>query len=211
MHRSLALPLLIALVATLPALATDRGFNSRTELSAAQEVAPTDSDGRGTAVISFDDELDAFRVFVAYDDLVGSDVTRLHLHCNVAGANGPVAIGLIDDLNPANDNSDVVTEFGQLILGELTNADFPEDNGCEAVIGRPINNVASLAAAIDAGLVYWNLHTDVFAPGELRGQVRPLKEGRVILTSVGYGSAQPISEVEQTTQGENPYAIELDR
>lgn len=160
-----------------PVLADGGAFRSRTDLSAAQEVQdpPVESEGRGKAFIVFERDLSEARVFVRFSGLVGREVTRLHLHCNVAGANGPIAIGLIDLVSPANDNSTVISQSDGRIGGVLTNAEFPEVDPCPDVIGRPVNNIASLAAAIDAGLLYWNLHTDAFPAGELRGQVRPLR------------------------------------
>lgn len=150
-------------------------FSSNTRLSAAQEVQdqPVVSEGRSRANIRFARDFSSATIRVNFNRLSG-EVTRLHLHCNVAGANGPIAIGLIDFLSPANDNSDVITLDGHRITGTITNADFPAEDPCPGVVGQPINNIVSLAAAIDAGLVYWNLHTDAFPAGELRGQVRPL-------------------------------------
>ena len=151
-------------------------FTSVTELSGAQEVPSNDSHGNARALIRFDRDFSYADVRVWFGNLQGG-VTRLHIHCNVAGANGPIAIGLIDTIAPENDNSDVITLAGQRIFGRITNADFPDVDSCLDTVGRPINNIVSLAAAIDAGLVYWNLHTTVFLPGELRGQVRPLESG----------------------------------
>ena len=150
-------------------------FRSATQLSGAQEVQaqPVVTEGSAKATIKFERDFSAAEVNLRFRNLDGQ-VTRLHLHCNVAGANGPIAIGLIDFLAPANDNSDVINFNGHRISGTITNAQFPEVDPCPDVVGRPINNIASLAAAIDAGLVYWNLHTDAFPAGELRGQVRPL-------------------------------------
>ena len=170
--------LLLAATLATPAMA-DSGnneFKSATILSAAQEVAdvPVQSYGTARAVIRFDRGFTEARIRVIFSGLEGG-FTRLHLHCNVAGANGPIAIGLIDTIAPANDNSDVISLAGHRISGTLTNADFPETDVCVDAVGRPINNIVSLAAAIDAGLVYWNLHTTAFPPGELRGQVRSTK------------------------------------
>ncbi len=163
-----------SLLAAAPALANG-GFRSTTVLSDAQEVQdePVESSGFARAVVTFDAGLTEARVDVRFRGLVGT-VTRLHFHCNVAGANGPIALGLIDFVDPDNDNSDVVTLGRGRISGRLTNADFPaEEPDCEGTIDRPINNIASLAQAIEEGGVYWNLHTDAFPAGELRGQVRP--------------------------------------
>ncbi len=159
---------------TSGAAAADNGndFSSVTQLSGAQEVPGNTSAGRSTAIIRFSRDFSSATVRVRFRNLEGG-VTRLHLHCREAGANGPIALGLIDTINPAFDNSDNVFLAGRRISGVLTNADFV-DNPCVDTIGRPINNLVSLAAAIDAGLVYWNLHTTAFPPGELRGQVRPL-------------------------------------
>ena len=92
----------------------------------------------------------------------------IHLHCNVAGANGPIIV----DLTGSNN----ITVSGERVFGVITNEDFPEEDPCPSVIGRPINNIASLAAAIDGGYIYWNLHTSAFLAGELRGQAPSLFE-----------------------------------
>lgn len=172
----IVLSALLSFVAA-PALA-DGPFRSKTTLTAAQEVQdpPVVSDGRARAVVTFDKGFTRARVHVRFRNLVGNDVTRLHFHCNVAGENGPIAIGLIDFVAPANDNSDDITLDGYRIFGTLENDDFPAVDPCPGTVGLPVNNVVSLAAAIDAGLIYWNLHTDAFPAGELRGQVRPLEQ-----------------------------------
>ncbi len=167
--------IITALGLLLPLTASATGsfeFASKTRLSGAQEVPGNDSAGRSTATIRFSRDFSSATVRVRFSALAG-EVTRLHLHCNVAGANGPVAIGLIDTINTALDNSDNIFLSGHRISGTITNVDFA-DNDCVDVVGRPVNNIASLAAAIEAGLIYWNLHTTAFPPGELRGQVRPL-------------------------------------
>ncbi len=189
-----ALAFALSLTASSAALAEDhRGkgrFRSVTQLSPDQEVQAVNDDGgellffepaelvghpagEARAVISFDPALSHARVRVRFDGLT-SDLTRLHLHCSAAGTNGPVAIGLIDLLNAANDNSanGAIRQSGHLVTGVLRNENFPGGDRCTGPIGRPVNNIASLAAAIEAGLIYWNLHTELNGPGELRGQVR---------------------------------------
>ncbi len=165
------------------AQADDNGFRSSTRLSAAQEIAdvPVQSGGRARAIIRFNPDFSSAEVRVRFNGLAG-EFTRLHLHCHIAGANGPVAIGLVDFVAATFDNQPDVTLEGQRVVGTLTNANFPrpfasdgEPDPCIDTIGRPINNLASLAAAINEGSVYWNLHTTAFPPGELRGQVRPLR------------------------------------
>lgn len=161
------------LLATTPALADGgKQFASTTRLSGAQEVPSNGSAGKANATIRFERDFSAATIRVRFNNLEGA-VTRLHLHCNLPGKNGPIALGLIDFVAPANDAVNVNLD-GHRITGTVTNADFPDAEPCEAILGRPVNNIVSLAAAIEEGLIYWNLHSDAFPPGELRGQVRPL-------------------------------------
>ena len=63
----------------------------------------------------------------------------------VAFLSGPVAEGGVD-IN------------GELAKGTLTNANFVP-NTCQTTIGRPVNNIASLAFAMTEGLIYANTHS----------------------------------------------------
>ena len=179
-----------ALFATAPAMADRDGqrFVSQTFLSGAQEVADPGvvSEGRSRATIRFNRDFSEARIRVSFRHLEG-EFTRLHLHCNIAGRNGPIAIGLVDFVAPAFVNQPDVQLVGHAVVGTITNANFPRPfsadpeapaDPCIDTIGRPVNNIASLAAAIDEGGIYWNLHSTAFPPGELRGQVRPLEEQR---------------------------------
>ncbi len=184
--------LALALAFSNQAAADGAAFFSRSGLSPDQEVEEVTDEATGepifvpaelsgypqgsaVATISFDRDFERARVRVRFRNLT-SDLTRLHLHCNIAGKNGPVAIGLIDLLNPANDNSQDISQNGNVVSGTLRNDNFPGGDRCSGPVGRPVNNIVSLAAAIDAGLIYWNLHTEDNPPGELRGQVRPLDD-----------------------------------
>lgn len=172
-NSNLLLMVVTSLLFSTPALAND--FRSTTHMTGAQEVPAAASDGIARATVRFDKGFTKVRVRLNFRNLSGT-FTRLHFHCNVAGANGPVALGLIDTVAPGLDNSDVVTLGDHRIVGTLTNDNFPADDPCPDAIGKPVNNIASLAAAIDRGEIYLNLHTDAFPPGEVRGQVRPLKQ-----------------------------------
>jgi CHRD domain len=88
-------------------------------------------------------------------------ITRAHFHCGGPGANGPIVFGLFDPGPfPVSDRVD----------GTLTNADYTGAD-CTMAIGRVVNNLASLAFAMREGLIYANVHTDMFPMGELRGQM----------------------------------------
>ncbi|MEM9402261.1 MAG: CHRD domain-containing protein [Pseudomonadota bacterium] len=150
-------------------------FESKTVLTADQEVQDiaVESDGKALAVISFNRRFTRADIRVTFSNLEGN-VSRLHLHCNVAGANGPIAIGAIDLVAAANDNSETITLDANTVIGRLFNSQFPDADACAGAIGRSISNLHDLAQAIDDGQVYWNLHTFAFPAGELRGQVEPL-------------------------------------
>ena len=165
--KNLGSAVLLALAA--PTLAGAAAFEATARLTAAQEVAdnPVTSDGVARAVVRFDEGFTEVRIRLRFFGLDGN-VGGLHFHCNVAGANGPIGLGVV--------SPGPLTVTGNQINGTLTNADFPPTDACEDVIGFPVNNVASLAAAIDRGLVYLNLHTDAWPAGEVRGQLFDLDQ-----------------------------------
>ncbi len=59
---------------------------------------------------------------------------------------------------------------GEKASGTLTNADV-HANTCFLAIGQAVNNIASLALAMRAGLIYTNVHTFDNPNGEVRGQM----------------------------------------
>ncbi len=168
-----------------PALTDSRPFNlsSKSVIEPAQEVPvaglpdptdPTDgSSGLGNAIITLNSDKTRAEIKVTFSNLSGA-VTRLHLHCAAAGTNGPIALGLVDLVAIGQDNSEVTTLGANTITAEIRKAQF-SDNNCEAVIGQRVTNVRHLFRAIQAGYIYFNLHTAAFPAGELRGQIERLK------------------------------------
>lgn len=156
-----------ALLFTSSAFGDDLDFSAR--LSGEQEVViegetfvgGVDTDASARASASFNEALSRVFVVLRIRNLTGT-FAAAHFHCALPGQNGPVAFGIV---NPGPLSFD-----GERIVGELTNADFT-GNDCVPVIGRPINNIAALAVAMRDGLIYANVHTDVFPTGEIRGQM----------------------------------------
>jgi hypothetical protein len=141
------------------------GLRFSARLSGAQEGQGVDSQGFGRATVRFDAAFTQVFVDLRVDGLTGT-FTRAHFHCNRPGANGPIAFGLVDPGPLVFD--------GRRVRGVLTNADFSgSDCGAVALVGRPVNNIAALAFAMRDGLVYVNVHTDLFPGGEVRGQLLP--------------------------------------
>lgn len=141
----------------------DNLFTAR--LSGAQEVTTpaggVETNLTGRARLLVDKEFSHMNVSVAISD--ASSVVGVHLHCGRAGENGPLAAGLVSP-GPFTINNN-------RIFGSITNADVMGE-GCADLIGRPLNNIASLAYAIREGLIYINVHTTDHPAGEIRGQLQ---------------------------------------
>ena len=136
----------------------------RARLNGAQEVTTpaggveTEADGRGS--LEFDRGLTTAEVELSVRGLV--DVFGAHIHCGGAGENGPIIVDLGVLLSGAVDDEIVDTT--------IDNADIAVVD-CVPLLGFPVNNIASLRRAADAGLLYMNVHTGAFQNGEIRGQL----------------------------------------
>ena len=156
----------------------DDGFVFVANLSGEQEVVGPngellpppqpgiETDTTGQVRLSFDRALTRARFRLRVNN--GEDITQAHLHCAPAGVNGPIAVFLFPFTDPAVDVNGLLSE------GELTNDSFVASAaGCPATCGKPVNNIASLRAAILDGCIYANVHSGTFPGGVIRGQVRP--------------------------------------
>ena len=153
----------LILVACLAVSSTAYGGSSlkfEATLSGAQEVPEVVTDTTGEIEVEFNDALSQAEFKLNVFD--GVAVRAAHFHCGRAGVNGPVVVGLFAG-GPVNVD-------GVLAQDGLTNADFRVVD-CRPVIGRPVNNIASLAFAMRDGLIYTNVHTEANPGGEVRGQL----------------------------------------
>jgi hypothetical protein len=152
----------------------DTRLKFRASLSGAQEVTPpqapaTPSPGVQTDTsariqVHFAKDLSSFRFVLPVQN--GVQLTQAHLHCGRPGQNGPVIVFLF----PLNTGG--VDVDGVLSSGSRTSADIiPGAVNCEAAIGRPVRDIASLAFAARDGLIYANVHSLTNPAGEVRGQL----------------------------------------
>lgn len=170
--RALALLTLLASLSTAT-YADDFKFTAR--LSGAQEAVfdanedfvpgGIDTAARGRIRADFNKSLSELRVKLRFRNLLGT-FAAAHFHCNRAGQNGPVVFGLV---NPGPLQPD-----GDRVQGTLTNLNFTGAD-CVPLIGRPVNNLAALEAAMRDGLIYINVHSSAHPAGEIRGQMRDQK------------------------------------
>lgn len=151
--------LVVVLLAPVGTASAQQGLPFETEASPAQEVPPAVSDGSAWGRFRFSDDLSQLDVRVDVRNLTG-DVLAAHLHCNVAGANGPIIVDLLP--GPS----------GRIVDGVFDNEDVT-DAGCTEQCGFEINNIASLRQAAEDGCLYLNAHTAAFPDGEVRGQLLP--------------------------------------
>lgn len=164
--------MLAALLAVSSLAYGDKGLRFEATLSGAQEVTTppggVDTDTTGEIKVNFDAGLTQAEFDLSVFN--GEGVTVAHFHCERPGRNGPVVIFLFGPVDP-------IDVDGELAEGTLTNAGFlPAGAGagptdCPALIGRPVNNIASLALAMRDGLIYANVHTVAHPGGEARGQL----------------------------------------
>ena len=122
-------------------------------LSGAQNVPAVMSDGSGSFSIEFPAALDNATYTLKVDDL-SADVTAVHLHCALSGANGMPALNVM---------------VGRNIT--ITNDDIRPIDATNPACGMAINNIASLLEAVRQHRIYVNVHTANFPAGEVRGQV----------------------------------------
>ena len=126
---TVATAMIAALLTSQAALADGKGaYTSKSVLSPEQEVPPVDSDALGNAIITIDRKFRRADIKVTYTGLE-DEFTRMHLHCAPEGENGPVAVGLVDLVAAALDNSETVTLDAETLTGRLDNSQFPADGG----------------------------------------------------------------------------------
>lgn len=160
--------MLAALLAVSSLAYGDKGLRFEATLSGAQEVPTVTTETTGEIKVDFDEGLTQAEFDLSVFN--GVEVRVAHFHCERPGRNGPVVIFLFGPADP-------IDVDGELAEGTLTNAGFlPAGAGtgetdCPALIGRPVNNIASLAFAMRDGLIYANVHTVANSGGELRGQL----------------------------------------
>lgn len=153
---------------------TTNTFDFGATLSGAQEPVPADAPATpsvgvsstmtGTLEVSVQPDLSSFTFRLVVQNGVG--VTASHLHCGRPGENGPVVIPLSPPVAEGQNVSGVLAE------GTLRSENIdPGATACEQLIGRPVRNLASLAAAATLGLIYVNVHTLANPSGEIRGQL----------------------------------------
>lgn len=139
----------------------DDRFSFSAIATADQEVGGSTSEGIAKVTVRFNKALTKADVRLRVRGLE-APVAAAHFHCHRAGANGPVAFGL---LNPGP-----LMDIDERVRLTLTGADF-SGGDCMGSVGRPVSNIAALFFAMRDGLIYLNVHTSINPAGAVRGQM----------------------------------------
>jgi Ca2+-binding RTX toxin-like protein len=156
-------------------------------VSSAQEVPFAGSGATGISSLSLNEAGDALSYSLTVDGLdfgnllgtdpktpdTGDDVTRIHIHAGARGENGPVAIGLFDLVAPAVDGQDaddfmvVENEDGTVTLSGV----WEQTDETALPLDQFVDEIRQAKPGEDLDL-YWNVHTEQFPGGEIRGQLQ---------------------------------------
>jgi hypothetical protein len=103
---------------------------------------------------------------------INDDVTRVHFHSQVSGVNGPIVFGQID---PANDPDDLAivlnADHSWTVSGSWETTDTPSITTFSPLLGATFASVLDSATAGSEVPLYFNVHTNDFGGGEIRGQL----------------------------------------
>lgn len=162
MRHLAAFMLSVAAAIALPASATTIFV---TDLTGPAEAPPNASPGTGWARLTFDG--DFMRVQASFSGLLGT-TTVAHVHCCTAvpltGTAGVATTTPTFPGFPAGVTSGTYDNTFDMTLASSYNPAYITANG-----GTPASAFAALYAGISAGEAYFNLHSDLFPGGEIRG------------------------------------------
>jgi CHRD domain-containing protein len=142
-------------------------------IDGATEIPPNASPGTGFARATFDLDLVTMRIQASFQDLLGN-TTAAHIHCcdfQPSGAAGVATQTPFFAGFPIGVTSGTYDHTFDMTLASSYRAQFLTANG-----GSVSNALNSLLAGLDSGKAYFNIHTNLFQPGEIRGLAVPVPE-----------------------------------
>ena len=146
-------------------------------LSGDQEVPAVSTTAMGTGTLELNDAQDRLIILLNFTgiDLDGAqtpdpndDMIGLHIHHAAPGANGPIVFH-VPDSDTSNDTL-ISAEFGTVATA------WDETEGQGTTLTEQLAN-------LNAGNLYFNLHTTGNPSGEIRGQIVPIPEPSAVVLS----------------------------
>ena len=137
------------------------GEEFHAQLTGAQEVPAVETSTTGYAHLGTLNSNGRTAVHYKIEVDNGDAITAAHLHCGVPGKNGPVIVGLFDNVTGLDVD-------GVLVEGNIMMSDITENlNQCNP----GIQTTDHLVQAFREGSIYVNVHSAEHPNGEVRGQV----------------------------------------
>ncbi|QHT69570.1 CHRD domain-containing protein [Rhodocytophaga rosea] len=159
-------------------------------LSGNQEVPAVVAPGAGQAIFTLNKEKTeiAYKLIVANTD----HIKFAHIHAAPAGENGQVVAFLLELQEPSTDTVNGVLAEGIIkaedLLGPLAS-----------------KSIKDLAALLESGNAYANIHTDENPSGELRGQIGKAKPHPVYEFEAKLTGSEEVPPVTTTASGDATY------
>ena len=158
---------LAALIAVSDSASADQrghGRNLRAEMDGSHEVPAISTTGTGEFEGRINRERTQIEFVLSWEDLQGGNVLFAHLHLAQKDVNGGIIVFLCGGGGQAPcENSPSGSASGTIT---------PENVQGPSGQGITEGEFAELLRAVSEGIVYVNLHTELFPGGEIRGQVR---------------------------------------
>ena len=165
--NKLAIVTVLSVVLTAPIAA--RAERIRAALTGYEEVpvVSTVASGEFVGMINRDDQSIDYQL--TYTGLQGT-VTQAHIHVAQPSVNGSIVIWLCETAtNPGPAGTPTCTPGSGIFTGTITAANVVAG----AMAGQQLaaGELAEVIAAMRAGAVYVNVHTNLSPGGEIRGQI----------------------------------------
>ena len=155
--------LLAALCATGTALA-DRDFVVRARLAGTHEVPAVSTNARGDFEVRIARDGNSIAYTLDYSGLQGQ-VRQAHIHVAQRNVNGAIVLWLCGTpTNPGPAGTQTCPATGR-VTGTLTATDL------QVSTTQQVTAFAHVVEAIQDGVAYANVHTDLSPGGEIRGQL----------------------------------------
>ena len=168
--NKLLLGFFVFISATLPAAAHQAKYAA--PLLGSSEAPANASPATGSVLITIDFDLVTMRVEADFSGLLGN-TTAAHIHCCTdPGTNVGVATQLPSFIGfPLGVTAGTYDHTFDMALASSYNPTFVINHG--GLVSTAFND---LVAGLDAGQAYFNLHTNLFPGGEIRGLLSPVPE-----------------------------------
>jgi hypothetical protein len=157
-----------ALLAAVPAAANTIVYSASLNSAAENNVNDT-SPGIGSVTVTVDFDSQEMNVSATFSGMQGQS-TASHIHCC---ANPPTSVGVATMIPsfvgfPLGVFAGNYSQTFDMTQAASYNAAFIAANG-----GTAASAFAALTVGLNSGQAYFNIHTNLFSAGEIRGQLTP--------------------------------------